>query len=49
MTRHGIVLRAAEEVFETIEGNTNDEGSREGYEVCQRVRGYPGKDFIVFA
>jgi hypothetical protein len=22
----------------TIEGNTNDEGSREGYEVCRRVR-----------
>ena len=22
----------------TIEGNTNDEGSREGYEVCYRVR-----------
>ena len=24
--------------FQTIEGNTNDEGSREGYEVCRRVR-----------
>jgi len=22
----------------TIEGNTNDTGSREGYEVCRRVR-----------
>lgn len=22
----------------TLEGNTNDEGSREGYEVCERVR-----------
>jgi len=22
----------------TIEGNTNDEGSREGYEVCRRIR-----------
>jgi len=25
-------------MIETIEGNTNDEGSREGYEVCLRVR-----------
>lgn len=24
--------------FQTIEGNTNDEGSREGYEVCRRTR-----------
>ena len=43
----GIVLQAQSEVFQTIEGNTNDDGSREGYDVCQRVRGYPGKDFIV--
>jgi hypothetical protein len=33
--------------FETIEGNTNDEGSREGYEVCVRSRGYGSKDFIL--
>lgn len=43
----GIVLAFREEVFETIEGNTNDAGSREGYEVCRRVRGYPAKDFVV--
>lgn len=24
--------------IETIEGNTNDDGSREGYEVCRRIR-----------
>ncbi len=24
--------------IETIEGNTNDDGSREGYEVCKRIR-----------
>jgi hypothetical protein len=24
--------------LKTIEGNTNDEGSREGYEVCYRTR-----------
>ena len=46
-THVGIVTEASEEVFMTIEGNTNDEGSREGYEVCQRIRGYGKKDFIV--
>jgi hypothetical protein len=24
--------------IKTIEGNTNDDGSREGYEVCERIR-----------
>ena len=42
----GLVLDAEPEVFRTIEGNTNDEGSREGYEVCERIRGYDSKDFI---
>ena len=32
--------------FATIEGNTNDEGSREGFEVCQRFRSRTDKDFI---
>ena len=43
----GIVVQAGDEVFETIEGSTNDEGSREGYEVCRRIRGYRRKDFIL--
>ena len=43
----GIVIRPENEVFQTIEGNTNDEGSREGYEVCKRIRGYRKKDFIL--
>ncbi|MGH8565940.1 MAG: hypothetical protein ACREXW_18380 [Gammaproteobacteria bacterium] len=30
----------------TIEGNTNDDGSREGYEVCARTRDYNEMDFI---
>lgn len=46
-THVGIVIEANDEVFMTIEGNTNDEGSREGYEVCQRIRGYGKKDFII--
>ena len=33
--------------FRTIEGNTNDEGSREGYEVCSRVRSSRNMDFIL--
>jgi putative peptidoglycan binding protein/CHAP domain-containing protein len=42
----GIVLSTAAETLTTIEGNTNDAGEREGYEVCQRIRGYEDKDFI---
>ena len=33
--------------FETIEGNSNDEGSREGHEVCERIRAYGRFDFAV--
>jgi peptidoglycan hydrolase-like protein with peptidoglycan-binding domain len=43
----GIVTTAGADTFETIEGNTNDAGDREGYEVCRRVRGYSSKDFII--
>ena len=41
----------AELVFSTIEGNTNDEGVREGFEACRRKRGVVGShyDFIAFA
>ena len=34
-------------VLETMEGNTNDDGSREGYDVCHRWRDALNKDFIV--
>ncbi len=34
----GIVERIDGDKLYTIEGNTNDEGSREGYEVCRRER-----------
>jgi len=37
---------SANGTFATIEGNTNDEGSREGYEVCKRFRSRGSKDFI---
>lgn len=34
----GIVEKVEDEVVHTIEGNTNDDGSRDGYEVCRRTR-----------
>lgn len=34
----GIVEKVEKNLIHTIEGNTNDEGSREGYEVCRRQR-----------
>lgn len=46
-THAGIVEKADELDFQTIEGNTNDAGDREGYEVCSRSRGYGHKDFIL--
>jgi hypothetical protein len=42
----GVVTAARPDAFHTIEGNTNDAGDREGYEVCARVRGYERKDFV---
>ena len=46
-THDGLVVHAAPTTFTTIEGNTNDEGSREGFEVCARTRSYPDKDFVL--
>ncbi len=46
-THVGLVTQAFAESFDTIEGNTNDDGSVNGFEVCARSRGYAGKDFIV--
>ncbi len=43
----GVVLQAEDDYFYSIEGNTNDDGSAEGFEVCQRTRGYSGKDYIL--
>jgi hypothetical protein len=43
----GIVVQAEADTFKSIEGNTNDEGSAEGFEVCARVHGYRGLDFVV--
>jgi peptidoglycan hydrolase-like protein with peptidoglycan-binding domain len=43
----GIVVQAETDTFGSIEGNTNDDGSAEGFEVCARVHGYRGLDFVV--
>lgn len=42
----GVVVAAVDEVIETIEGNTNEGGSQEGYEVCRRIRNLKNKDFV---
>ena len=47
-THTGIVVEADRNVFSTIEGNTNDDGHREGYEVCARTRNYSKKDFVAY-
>jgi peptidoglycan hydrolase-like protein with peptidoglycan-binding domain len=43
----GIVTAVQPEFMNTIEGNTNDSGDREGFEVCARMRNYTKKDFIL--
>lgn len=46
-THDGLVVQAHGDTFDTIEGNINDDGSREGFEVCARSRNYVGKDFVL--
>jgi hypothetical protein len=48
-THTGLVTGGDGVAFDTIEGNTNDDGVREGFEVCARSRGYAGKDFILLS
>jgi len=48
----GLVIETEEGGFRTVEGNTNDDGSAEGYEVCARFRAYrksgrPAYDFAI--
>lgn len=44
----GIVIKAEKEYFQSIEGNTNDDGSHNGYAVLKLYRNYKNKDFIIF-
>lgn len=46
-THTGIIVSANETELRTIEGNSNDEGSREGFEVCLRTRGYSRVDIAL--
>lgn len=49
-THTGLVIEADQSVFRTIEGNTNDDGSREGHEACTLTHSYEDKyDFIKIA
>jgi len=43
----GFVISKKLNSFTSIEGNTNDDGSAEGYEVCSRTRSYKNKDFVI--
>jgi hypothetical protein len=45
----GIGLGGSPLAFSTVEGNTNDSGSANGYEVCARTRSSVSKDFICFS
>ena len=42
----GIVTRVDTETFGTIEGNTDHDGSNNGYEATTRTRSWGRKDFI---
>jgi hypothetical protein len=45
----GFVVEKRPEFFRTIEGNTNDDGVREGYEVASLTRSYASKDFVLLS
>lgn len=47
-THTGLVLSDDGEVIHTCEGNTNDDGAREGYEVCARYRGKARLDVVIW-
>lgn len=42
----GFVTQVKPQLFRTIEGNTNDDGMREGHEVASLTRSYASKDFL---
>jgi hypothetical protein len=44
----GILADADADTFDTVEGNTNNEGSSNGFEATTRTRNYKDKDFIVW-
>jgi peptidoglycan hydrolase-like protein with peptidoglycan-binding domain len=44
----GIVSRSSQATISTCEGNTNDDGSSNGFEAIERVRDYSSKDFVIW-
>jgi peptidoglycan hydrolase-like protein with peptidoglycan-binding domain len=42
----GIVLQSQGNVYQTIEGNTTDSGSPDGFEVCSRTRALKNVNFV---
>lgn len=46
-THTGLGIGGLAGSFDTVEGNSNNEGSSDGYEVCSLSRSAPKKDFIV--
>lgn len=48
-THTGIIINVEDEIFETIEGNTNDDGSRNGDRVCRRTRNFMRSKLDVFS
>jgi Putative peptidoglycan binding domain len=42
----GLSFDGSDQIFSTVEGNSNDNGSSEGYEVCKRQRTLAGKSLI---
>lgn len=44
----GIIEKVEGDWLHTIEGNTNDEGSREGYEACKRMRNFRTSNLDVY-
>ena len=43
-----MVLRQVGDTFNTVEGNTDSNGSSNGFEAIESVRNYTKKDFIVW-
>lgn len=42
----GIVAKGVSRVYETAEGNTNDDGGREGFKVAKRIRKIDAPEFL---
>jgi hypothetical protein len=48
-THTGIIVSVGNDVFETIEGNTNNDGSNNGDRACKRVRNFRKQKLDVFS